>query len=106
MKIMVSITIPTKMHEEIDALIQAGYYDNRSELVREALRLFFAQKPEVRLVAAIELYKKGKTTISRTAEIAGISFESMKSILADEGLLQRGREGGEKETKVLEEMVS
>ncbi|MFO7992028.1 MAG: UPF0175 family protein [Thermoplasmata archaeon] len=88
---MVSISLPRKLSEEIDALIDSGYYDNRSELVRDAIRLFFAQKSEIRMVSAIELYKKGKITISRAAEIAGLDFETMKSILSDEGLLERGR---------------
>lgn len=88
---MVSITIPEKMSEEIDAIISSGYYDNRSELIRDAIRMFLAQKAEIRLVAAIELYKKEKITLSRAAEIAGISFEDIKSILQDEGVLRRGR---------------
>lgn len=103
---MVSISIPSKMDEEINALINAGYYDNRSELIRDALRLFFAQKPEIRQVAAIELYKKGKITISRAAEIAGISYDSMKTILADEGLLKRGRKGKANALDDLESLVS
>ena len=100
---MVSIILPEKLNEEIDALINAGYYDNRSELIREALRLFFAQKSEIRLVAAIELYRQGRITISRAAEIAGVSFENMKSILAEEGILRRGKAGKPARTKELEE---
>ena len=103
---MVSIILPEKLNEEIDALINAGYYDNRSELIREALRLFFAQKSEIRLVAAIELYRQGRITISRAAEIAGVSFENIKSILIDEGLIRRGRSGKQKSTEKLEELVS
>lgn len=103
---MVSITIPPKMNEEINALIKAGYYDNRSELIREALRLFFTQKTEIRLVAAIELYKEGAITISRAAEIAGLPYDGMKTILEDENLIKRGRKGKKRSTKSLEEMVS
>lgn len=88
---MVSITLPEKLSEEIDAIIKAGYYDNRSELIRDALRSFFDQNAEIRLVAAVKLYSAGKITISRAAEIAGVPFESMKGILADEGILMRGR---------------
>lgn len=102
---MVSISLPRKLSEEIDALIDSGYYDNRSELVRDAIRLFFAQKSEIRMVSAIELYKKGKITISRATEIAGLDFETMKSILSDEGLLERGRKG-RKDTGDLEAMIS
>lgn len=88
---MVSIAIPQKMSEEIDALISLGYYDNRSEIIREALRSFLSQKPEIRLVAAIKLYEEQKITISRAAEIAGIPFDQMKNILIDEGIIQRGK---------------
>ena len=68
------------MNEQIDALIKAGYYDNRSEIIREAIRIFLDKKPEVRLVTAVQLYKDKKITISRAAEIAGLSYEEMKSI--------------------------
>lgn len=101
-----SITIPEKMGEEIDAIINSGYYDNRSELIRDAIRLFLAQKAEIRLVAAIELYKREKITLSRAAEIAGISFDDMKSILQDEGVLRRGKSGKKRDTKGLDELVS
>ncbi len=87
---MVSITIPPKMDEEIEALISAGYYDNKSEILREAFRLFLAKKAELRLAVAIELYKRKKVTTSRAAEVAGISYEEMKAILTDERLLRRG----------------
>ena len=101
-----SITIPEKMSEEIDAIINSGYYDNRSELIREAIRMFLAQKAEVRLVAAIELYRREKITLSRAAEIAGISFDDMKSILQDEGVLSRGKSSKRRNTKGLDELIS
>jgi len=103
---MVSITIPEKMSEEIDAIINTGYYDNRSEFIRQAVRYFLAQKPEVRLVAAIELYRKEKITISRAAEIAGVSFSTIKEILQDEGILQRGKPIRTKDLDELRELVS
>jgi Arc/MetJ-type ribon-helix-helix transcriptional regulator len=102
---MVSIVLPQKMSEELDALISLGYYDNRSEIVREALRNFLSQKPEVRLVAAIKLYKDEKITISRAAEIAGVSFDEMKNILIDEGIIRRGKKDSDRSSE-LEEMKS
>lgn len=103
---MVSITLPSKMNEEINAMINAGYYDNKSELIREAVRLFFSKKGENRLVVAVELYRKEKITISRAAEIAGIPFENMKSILAEEGILRQGKAGKQRRTKDLEELIA
>ena len=102
---MVSIALPEKMSEEIDAIISAGYYDNRSEIIREAVRLFLSQKPEIRLVATLKLYREKKITISRAAEIAGIPYDDMKTILIDEGIILRGRDGKNRSSK-LEEMVS
>lgn len=102
---MVSITIPEKMSEEIDAIIDSGYYDNRSELIREAIRMFLAKKAEVRLVAAVELYRKGKVTISRAAELAGVPFDQMKSILRDERVLTLGKKEKKRNVRGLEEMV-
>lgn len=72
--------------QEIRALIQAGYYSNKSELVREALRDFFERKKELRVIAAIELYKDGEVTLSRAAEIAGVSFEAFKDLLKERGI--------------------
>jgi Arc/MetJ-type ribon-helix-helix transcriptional regulator len=103
---MVSITLPPRMTEEVEAVISAGFYDNRSELVRVALRFFFDQKPEIRLGAAIKLYQSGNITISRAAEIAGVPYENMKMILIDEGLLKRGRVGRKKDTKQLEGLIN
>ena len=103
---MVSITLPPRMNEEVEAVISAGFYDNRSELVRAALRFFLDQRPELRLGAAIKLYQSGNITISRAAEIAGAPYEKMKEILADEGLLKRGRGGKAKDIKKLEGLIS
>ena len=49
---------------------------------------------------------KNKITISRAAEIAGIPFDNMKSILEDEELLKRGRFKSKNSTKELEKLVS
>ena len=102
---MVSITLPQKMSEELDALISLGYYDNRSEIIREALRSFLSQKPEVRLVAAIKLYEEEKITTSRAAEIAGIPYDDMKTILIDEGIIKRGKDYRDRSSD-LEELIS
>jgi Arc/MetJ-type ribon-helix-helix transcriptional regulator len=105
MKSMVSISLPAKMNEEIDAIIKAGYYDNRSELIRDAVRSFMSRKSHVRLVAALKMYERGKATIARAAEIAGMPFEDMKIILEEEGLLRRGRPGKRRDVSKLEGMV-
>ena len=99
---MVSISLPAKMNEEIDAIIRAGYYDNRSELIRDALRSFMSRKAHVRLVAALKMYERGKATIARAAEMAGMPYEDMKNILEEECLIRRGRSGKTHDLHALE----
>jgi predicted HTH domain antitoxin len=84
------ISVPKSMEAEIEAIIRAGYFKDKSEIVRESLSEFLARKANLRIAAAIELYKDKKITISRAAELAGVSFENMKNILAEEGILKRG----------------
>ena len=78
------------MSDELEALISAGYYDNKSEIMRDAFRQLLASRKELRLVIALELYKRGKATISRAAEVAGVSFDDMKTILSTERIIRRG----------------
>jgi len=51
-------TIPakltSKLEAELDALIKEGWYANRSEAIRDAVRSMVEQKQLVRLEAAIE----------------------------------------------------
>lgn len=77
----------TKIQEkEISAIIRAGYYSNKSEVVRDAIRTFFESKPRLRRAAAVELYMTGEYTLSKCAEIAGITTIEFKEILRDRGI--------------------
>ncbi len=76
-------SIPPIYEDEIDAVVKAGYYSSKSDVVRDALRLLFDTKANLRLSAAVEMYKEGKVTLSKAAEIAGIDQVSFKQILKD-----------------------
>ena len=78
--------LPQLYEDEIEALIRAGYYSNKSEVVRDALRSFFQTKEQMRMAAAVELYKAGKTTLSKAAEIAILSLEEFTTIIIDRGI--------------------
>ena len=81
-----AFNLPQLYQDEIEALIKAGYYSNKSEVVRDALRSFFETKEHMRMAAAVELYKSGKTTLSKAAEIALLNLEEFTSILLDRGI--------------------
>ncbi len=73
--------------DDIDEiLIKIGRYPDRNELMKDALRSLLREKPELKEEVAIELYKNGKISLSRGAEISGTNIEDFKEILKREGV--------------------
>lgn len=92
-------SIPKIYEEEIEGVIEAGYYSNKSEVVRDALRLFFEQKQMLRTMAAIEMFRKGKVSLARASELAGVSSFEFKEMLVERGIKIVLSNKGSKETK-------
>jgi len=81
-----SYNLPELMKKEIDALVKAGYYSSKSDVVKDALRIFLYEKKSLRIAAAIELYKNGEVTLGKAAEIADISIEEFKERLKESNI--------------------
>ena len=79
-------SIPKVYQHEIEAVVDAGYYSSKSDVVRDALRLLFDTRTNLRLSAAIEMYRKDVVTLGKAAEIAGMNTISFKEILRDRGI--------------------
>ena len=93
-----TITIPELFKKEIESIPKTGYYDNKSEFIRDAIRTLLSSRKELRIGVAVEMYKAGDISISKASEIAGINFEEMKKILFDRNIpLERGED-----TKIVE----
>jgi predicted HTH domain antitoxin len=71
---------------ELDALVKAGIFRSKSDVVDEALRLLFQTRPQLRTEAAIQLLKDGQVTLARAAEIAGVTRWEFEDILTDHGM--------------------
>jgi predicted HTH domain antitoxin len=71
---------------ELATLIKAGIFRSKREAVAEALRLMFATRPQLRLEAAIQLFKDEAITLGRAAELAGLTRWEFETILADRGI--------------------
>jgi len=52
-------SLPTIIEKEIRALIKSGYYGSVDEAIKDAFRTLLNVKPDLRTVAAVELYKEG-----------------------------------------------
>lgn len=70
------------LEEELQAVVRAGGYRSKQEAVRYALEVLLAANPDLRIRTAIELYRRGKITLSRGAEMAELELEAFKEKLA------------------------
>lgn len=87
----ISFTAPELLSMEIEASSETGYYDNKSEFLRDATRTLLAARKDVRIAIACNLYKKGKISLGRAVEIADVNYEEMKKILTERRVeLHRG----------------
>lgn len=86
-----SYSLPRLIEDEIDALIDAGYYSSKSDVVKDALRTLLEIKANLRIAASVEMYKKGRVSIGKAAELAGMSVIEFKEVLADRGIKRRIR---------------
>ncbi len=81
-----SYNLPELVKKEIDALVKAGYYSSKSDVVKDALRTFLHSKKNLRIAAAVELYKEGEVSIGKAAEIANMGLIEFKEKLKEYGI--------------------
>ena len=74
-----------------DAFVRGGVYSTKNELLEDALRTFFEYGKDMRITAVVEMYKTDEISISKAAELAGVSTEEIKDFLAKAGVkIRRG----------------
>ncbi len=74
------------LEKELDAVVRAGLFATRDDVVTEAISVLFSVRPAMRLEAAIELFKEGEVSLSRAAEMAGLSWVAFRRLLTDRGI--------------------
>ena len=73
-----SYSLPPILVSQIEALVDSGHFSSRSDVVKEALRFMIEKKNYLRHASAVEMYKKGKATLTKGAETAAISAPFVK----------------------------
>ena len=76
-----SYSLTRLMEEEINALVRAGHYSSKSDVVKDALRHLLKHRVNLRHAAAIELLKEGKISIGKASEIAELSVEELHKLM-------------------------
>ncbi|MEA3255288.1 MAG: UPF0175 family protein [Candidatus Altiarchaeota archaeon] len=87
----VYLKIPEMLKEEADLYVKSGYFENRSELIREAIREFLEKLERNKIKIAVDMYRKGRISLGRAAEISGLGYEKMKDAFIERGIpIRRG----------------
>ena len=76
----------TIMKERVEAVIKSGVYADETELYEEAIRTLFEVKSDLKMIAAVELYKKEEVSLEKAAEVAGVNVIQFKEILSQKGI--------------------
>jgi predicted HTH domain antitoxin len=76
------------IERKVRALVDAGYYSSESEVIKNAVISLFRENTELNVTVAIELYKKGEVSLSKAAEIAGMTTIEFKDILGHRGFMR------------------
>lgn len=72
--------------EELNALLRADIYRSRDDAISDAVRALLTLKPGLRIEIAVDLYRHGKVTLWKAADIASLSMEEFKDILASRSI--------------------
>jgi predicted HTH domain antitoxin len=76
------------LERKVKALVSGGYYSSEIEVIKDAVKRLFRENAELNINAAIELYKKGQVSLSKAAEIAGMTTVEFKEILGKRGIVR------------------
>ncbi len=71
---------------QIQELIEAKLYDTQEDLINDAIRNLFINKPELKIKLAIHKYNLGMISLSKAASVAGLSWIDMKELLIKRGI--------------------
>ncbi len=80
-----TLSFSDNMSMEIEASVKTGSYTSQSDVVRDAMKCLFEHHPELRINVAMGLYKEGKISIGRAAEIAEMSTPDFADAMAERG---------------------
>ena len=70
----------------LKGLVDSGIYESEDEVLHDALNLFLQEHPDYRKKLAVYRYQNEEITLGKAAEVAGVSLETIKQILVENGV--------------------
>ncbi len=85
------IKLPNDIASELKLIKKTGLYRDEGEFIKDAVNTLLSARKDVRESLAIELYKEGKISLGRFAELISLSYEESKELLASKKIkIRRG----------------
>ena len=87
------------LNDMLDALTVEGGIDAKT-VRTEALRLYLNTHPSMKLDGAISLWRQGRISLAKAAEITGLTVPELKEVLAVCGIIRETEGKGRAEMDV------
>jgi len=78
-----------RLTERIGILVDQGFFEDEESLKNSAYRSLLMLRPELKAEIALSLYEREEVSLGRAAEMAGLSREELKEIMASRGIRRR-----------------
>ena len=72
--------------QRMETLVERGIFEDEESLLASAYRSLLTLRPELKIEIALSLYEREEVSLGRAVEIAGLSREEFKEILASRGI--------------------
>lgn len=74
------------LEKELAATVKAGAFDSREMAFVDAVSTWFAVKPNLKLEAAIQMFRSSEITLTRAAEMAGLNRWRFQDVLSQRNI--------------------
>jgi predicted HTH domain antitoxin len=72
-----------------EELVKAGLYRDEQSVIDEAMRVFWRERPQLRIEWALRQYQTEDISLARAAAIAGVTYDQFKEALVERGIQPR-----------------
>lgn len=83
---MTTINLPKTIENEINALVKGGYFGSKDNFIEESVKYMLVSRRDLKVNAAVEMYRYKDVSLARAAELAGMSIFEFKEILKARGI--------------------
>ncbi len=71
------------------SLVDAHLYANEADVLEDAMRHLLRARPELQVNLAVHRYATEAISLAKAAQIAGVSWHTMRDILRERGIMLR-----------------